>query len=191
MATETTNYQFMKPEETDYYDIQVYGDFLDRVDEELFKGQGGQILWRGALLQGGSVQFTVPRECFHNQERTLTLILDGYYDQRMDIAQEGGNIGITGVTFCFGSTSDFGIAYPSGGVAYGPYQDSDNNVVAHIYRVDSVHERIAALNAMVKVRKVPDTRYAVCTIDILSYVNGSETIVGVYAIVPRELEVQV
>lgn len=191
MATETTNYQFLKPEETDYYDIQVYGDFLDRIDEELFKGRGGQILWRGALLQGGSIQFTVPRECFHNQERTLTLILDGYYEQRMDIAKEGGNIGITGVTFCFGSASDFGTAYPSGSAVYGPYQDGDYNVVARIYRVDTAYGKIAALNAMIKVKKVPDTRYAVCTIDILENPNGAETIVGVYAIVPRELEVQV
>ena len=39
MATETVNYGFMKPAENEYYNINIYNNTLDQIDEEIQKSK--------------------------------------------------------------------------------------------------------------------------------------------------------
>lgn len=188
MATETKNYKFRKPDETDFYDINLYNEFLDRVDGELFDRGNIKSLWRGALLQGGKVEFTIPMECFHNRNTTLTLLVEGYFSQLVDGIATGTNIGLLAFTFCFGLDDMFGEIYPAGRPVYGPVMDEDNNIVAELYKTYYANGESAALNVLIRVKKVTDTRYAVCTVEIYTGRGGDETITCVSALIPQDLE---
>ena len=64
MATETTNFSFKKPAETDYYDVTVQNDNWDKADQEIKKRveeEGGDIAnTKAEAFQGNSTSWPVP-----------------------------------------------------------------------------------------------------------------------------------
>lgn len=64
MATETTNFGFKKPAETDYYDVTVQNDNWDKADQEIKKRvaeEGGDIAnTKAEAFQGNSTSWPVP-----------------------------------------------------------------------------------------------------------------------------------
>ena len=64
MATETTNFSFKKPAETDYYDVTVQNDNWDKADQEIKKRveeEGGDIADTKAVsFQDNSTSWPVP-----------------------------------------------------------------------------------------------------------------------------------
>lgn len=64
MATETTNFGFKKPAETDYYDVNVQNDNWDKADQEIKKRveeEGGDIADTKAVsFQDNSTSWPVP-----------------------------------------------------------------------------------------------------------------------------------
>lgn len=64
MATETTNFGFKKPAETDYYDVTVQNDNWDKADQEIKKRveeEGGDIAnTKVEAFQGNSTSWPVP-----------------------------------------------------------------------------------------------------------------------------------
>ena len=64
MATETTNFGFKKPAETDYYDVNVQNDNWDKADQEIKKRveeEGGDIAdTKAASFQDNSTSWPVP-----------------------------------------------------------------------------------------------------------------------------------
>ena len=64
MATETTNFGFKKPAETDYYDVNIQNDNWDKADQEIKKrveGEGGDIADTKAVsFQDNSTSWPVP-----------------------------------------------------------------------------------------------------------------------------------
>lgn len=193
IMTNTKNYQLNKPGLTDTFSLSTWNDNMDKIDtavREAEKKGGSMILWRGALMAGGSAEFNVPEECFHNNGTTLTLLVDGYYRKGVAASELGKNLDMTGATLCFGSAGDFGLTDHASDKYYAPYADDEGNAYVKIYRNDSVSsDTNAYLNMTIKAKKVPDTRHAVCTIAMNSdkYFNNA-IVTCVSAIAPAEME---
>lgn len=154
-------------------------------------GSSSKILWRGGLLAGGTADFNVPEECWHNNHTQLTLVIESF----IQIGALGSSVGTTPlfVTLSMGESGDFGISIPEElKDQYRPYYTNDDYATSFIYRESSevskyiygAYSSVIELN--VKAKKVADSRYAICSVLSPSKNNGI-VITNISAYVPKEL----
>lgn len=156
-----------------------------------------KILWRGGLRSGGSIDFTIPEECFHNNHTQVTLVIESFmsrYSSDFNISYKGNSPMF--VTLSFGYSNDFGIPESDNSI-YSPYYDQNEYATALVYRnVSEIDcnagissDGIALINIVIKAKKVSDSRYAVCTVTSQWGTNSNMYIVNnISAYVPEELE---
>lgn len=143
-----------------------------------------KILWRGGLFPSGSTgEFAVAQEYFHNNNTTLTLVIESYLKSTADEAWTGNSAIM--VSLSLGDPSDFGINETE--QEFYPYEDNEY-AKANIYREVSERDTYVSnyLKMEIKVKKVVDGRYAICEAKVGT--NSSEGIIVtcISAYVPKD-----
>lgn len=138
------------------------------------KGGGMKILWNGLLkgsagMEGARIEFTIPEECFFSGGKELIIAVNGYCPKEQELSYSLYTAGM-----CFGKSEDFGLV------------NADERPYLYGYFDRTVYVQEAPgtghyLNMTVNVQKVPDSRYAVCTLK-----NASENfyITSISAAIP-------
>lgn len=154
-------------------------------------GSSSKILWRGGLLAGGTVEFNVPEECWHNNHTQLTLVIESF----IQIGALDSSLGTTPlfVTLSMGESGDFGISMTEELKSmYRPYYTNDDYATSFIYRESGEVSKYiyggcsSVIELNVKAKKVADSRYAICSVLSPSKNNG-KVITNISAYVPKEL----
>lgn len=136
-----------------------------------------KMLWRGALQSGGSIEFNIPKNCFHNEESIVTLVVESHYKKTVDVANYGTNAIMIPLSF----------PDPTGTANEDLYPYSNNGAaVATIYQLMNGFTEIRDLLLDISVKKVADSRYAVCNILYNSTKEGI-IVTCISAYVPSEL----
>ena len=169
----------------------VVGDFTGSSSSSSDGGSSSKILWRGGLLHGGTADFNVPEECWHNNHTQLTLVIESF----IQINASGSSLGTTPlfVTLSMGENEDFGMLMPEElKFHYRPYYTADDYAVAAVYKEvcemsGTVYTSyIPRIILDVKAAKVVDSRYAICSVSS-STSNIGIVITNISAYVPKEL----
>lgn len=149
----------------DYYvqEIEIYG-FTNGGNGDDGASSGMKILWSGLLncdgyvgLNNEGVEFSIPKDCFFNDGKELILAINGYCPEDHFSTFP---LLITGM--CFGTDEDFGFSPNSGQY---PYKCGDfSRYILHEERfVTESSSNYSVIRIDVHVKKVADSRYAVCT----------------------------
>lgn len=126
---------------------------------------GMKILWSGLLncdgyvgLNNEGVDFSIPQDCFFEDGKELILAFNGYCPE-----DDFSTFPLLMVGMCFGNAEDFGLDPDS---ELYPYKCGDfSRYILHEERyVDASSVNYARIVIDVHVKKVPDSRYAVCTV---------------------------
>lgn len=126
-------------------------------DSIISKSSGLKILFNGLIGGEASVSFAVPESCFFSYGRELILMVNGYCPQEVR-----GMYDMCIAGMCFGTASDFGAV---NGPAY------QGEFTRYAYRPETCDNSISNPNMQIEVlvKKVTDSRYAVCTVTNRSY----------------------
>lgn len=153
----------VSPDRSGFWDIVAQGQ------------KNSRILWSGYALPGSTISFNVPKDCFHNEENTLTLVIEGYmYNQGYLPVSDG--VVIASLSFPAAS-HDF---------PYQPYTYGDDSCL-YIAGSDVTNEgSLAATGIKIRARKVTDTRYATCDVQNDTLTGKGFIITCVSAYVPSE-----
>lgn len=133
---------------------------------------GNKTLWRGALLVGGTIDFNVPEECYHNNNTTLTLFIECYKKTGSMQQVEPGARVIT-VSLCYGTLEDFGFApgFEDDPTAYlyTPKLRGDLYPFARVYGQPSSNTAILTgkVTLDILLSRTADVRWSHCTVQCL------------------------
>ena len=120
-------------------------------------GGGLNLLWSGILIGntggGVDVEFTIPEQCFFNNERELILAVNGYYSREDELAYDLYTMGL-----CFGDPNELGLAAGQ----WAPYRYG--NFMRRVSRTNSWQSSSQTLALDIEVTKVADSRYATCVV---------------------------
>ena len=143
-----------------------------------------KILWNGGLFRGGSVEFVVPKECFHNGN--LSLVIESFEIKNSAPVCRG-----YGTTNIFITLSFSGALKPSEEkVMVYPYYSDEGEALVMVPARNAVNKKnetdISILR--VGVERVTDTRYAICRISFLNdYVYEDIVFTCVSAYIPSDI----
>ncbi len=159
---------------------------LALAEQKFIKYPKSKILWRGGIFPGGKVQFSIPKECFHNNNTTVTFVIESYMMASDGEAPKGNSAMI--IPISFGNPLDFGIDLDDS--AYGPYVDFDGYSTAMIYQ--NVHETVtdyalSLIKVDISAKKVTDDRYAICSVHVDITSDSGIVVTNISAYVPEEL----
>lgn len=154
------------PESCEYLMINSCSETLivEKLNSEP-QSSGMKILWSGLLncdgyvgLNNEGVEFSIPKDCFFNDGKELILAINGYCPEDHFSTFP---LLITGM--CFGTDEDFGFSPNSGQY---PYKCGDfSRYILHEERfVTESSSNYSVIRIDVHVKKVADSRYAVCTV---------------------------
>ena len=143
-----------------------------------------KILWNGGLFRGGSVEFIVPKECFHNGN--LSLVIESF--EIKDSAPVCRGYGTTNI---FITLSFSGAFKPSEDktVVY-PYYSSDGEALVMVPRRNAVNKTNETDRPILRVgvERVVDTRYAIGRISFLDdYAYEDIVFTCVSAYIPSDI----
>lgn len=150
------------------FNPEAYSDFWEIVAQ----GQkNSKILWSGYFNQGTGVSFNVPRDCFHNAENTLNLVIEGFVKNPGYAPASDGN---AMVSLSFSSKSD-DCPYESFKYNGGPY--------TYITTSEVTSDNASGSGIKISAKKVADARYATC--DVVNDISNL-IITCISAYVPSE-----
>lgn len=154
-----------------------------RLEKLQSERKGSKILWKGIFING-RMEFDVPKECFYNDGKNLTLVIDSYFTKTASSRIGDPTRERTVMVLHCGNSFDFFPDMMYDDLYYVPlfnqgyvYQNFENDGFVKSYQV--------------KIRSVSDTRNAVCTVqNAYSYYDSGEKLVTtcISAYVPEELE---
>lgn len=155
------------PENSSHLLINADNDFQVRVWKirESGSSSGMKILWSGLLncdgyvgLNNEGVEFSIPKDCFFNDGKELILAINGYCPE-----DDFSAFPLLMVGMCFGNAEDFGLDPDS---ELYPYKCGDfSRYILHEERfVTESSSNYSVIRIDVHVKKVADSRYAVCTV---------------------------
>ena len=165
MATETTNFGFKKPAETDYYDVNIQNDNWDKADQEIKKrveGEGGDIADTKAVsFQDNSTSWPVP-----TAGETVKVILGKIKKHLEDLASWRPTVSLIAniVDNCTSTNTDKPLSAKQGKVLQDQitqvnsdlqikiYEQTGSYYTAHIYYIPGI---IAFVDAELTVSTLP------------------------------------
>lgn len=149
---------------------------------ELKKRKIARILWSGVCTYG-TVEFNIPKSCFHNKERNLTLVIEATTTQR-DPSMEhlcGDRNEIVSLTFRKDAS---GADNPAN-----PWTEPDGTAYAYVYGTSKFFE-YGSGTIKIGVCKLNTTDYAICKVEVrdLGGRSSYDNINCIYALVPEDME---
>lgn len=155
---------------------------LEEAHTEISKNCSVRTLWSGALISGGNISFSIPKDMFHNNETTITLVVESFMDHTLSGASGGTNPIM--LTLSFGSSKDFGLDDGS----YYPYYNADGKNFGYIFeKANTSYSTNKDIRLDVLIKKVVDTRYATCEVSCDELTTAGIVITSISAYVPNDL----
>ncbi len=125
-------------------------------------------LWSGTMVSG-TISFNVPQECFHENESTLTLLIEA--------AGNGSGKGdMTAVVSIRLEPTDIS----------NPNVDTEGFVYKSLYVTEIVQNLATGNEITVRAKKVSDSRYAVCNIEFNAMSGNPIVLTCISAIIPTK-----
>ena len=167
MAEGENNYLVKVPDGSSCLLVNSDGGFPVRV-QKIKAGSsssGMKILWSGLLncdgyvgLNNEGVEFSIPKDCFFDDGKELILAINGYCPE-----DDYSTFPLLITGMCFGTDEDFGLSPNSNQYPY--HGGNFNRYILHEEKfVTESSGAYSLIRIDIHVKKVPDSRYAVCTV---------------------------
>ncbi|MCI7181888.1 MAG: hypothetical protein SOY12_00675 [Schaedlerella sp.] len=153
------------------YNPELYSEFWEIVAQ----GQkNSKILWTGYAPPGSTTTFNIPKDCFHNSENTLTLVIEGFVKNPGYAPASDGNAMVS-----------LSFAAASHDCPYAPYT-YDGGPYTYITSSEVTSENDSGNGIRIGAKKVADIRYATCDIQNDTSITRGLIITCISAYVPSE-----